>query len=78
MTVLNSDQRTKLSTPSYKLKKEKRESKKSENIDTPAKTSMDTDISSLTDPALGSVVGVVDGQGTSQSPGLSGLNEKKK
>ena len=31
---------------------------------------MDTDSSSLVDPALVSVVGVVNYQGTSQSPGL--------
>ena len=41
------------------------------------KTSMDTDSSSLMDPALEFVVGVVDGQGTSQSPGLSSLKKKK-
>ena len=50
---------------------------KSEKTDTPAKTTMDTDMS-LMDLALVSVVGVMDGQVTSQSPGLSGLKEKKK
>ena len=52
------------------MKKEKRELKSS----TPAKNppSSDTTLSpTLVDPALMSVVGVVDGQSTSGSPGLS-------
>ena len=67
--ALSSGQKAQLSTPSYKLKKEKKESKSS----TPAKTS-DTLSPTLVDPALVSVVGVVDGQTTS---GLSGPAEKK-
>ena len=39
---------------------------------------MDTDSSSLVDLAFVSVVGVVDSQGTFQSPGSSGPKEKKK
>ena len=60
---------TQLSTPLYKLKKEKKEAKSS----TPVKDS-DTLSPTLVDPALVSVVGVVDGQTTS---GLSGPVEKK-
>ena len=59
-----------LSTPSYKLKKEKREAKSS----TPTK-GIDTLSPTLVDPELVSVVGVVDGQSSS---GLSGPAEKKK
>ena len=70
--VLTADQRTQLLTPCYKLKKEKRDT------DTPASTTMDTDSSSLVEPALVPLVGELDGHGTSQSPGLSGLKEKKK
>ena len=58
------------STPSYKLKKAKKDAKSS----TPAKD-IDTLSPTLVDPALVSVVGVVDGQSSS---GLSGLVEKKK
>ena len=71
--ALTADQKAQLSTPSYKLKKEKREAKTS----TPAKDS-DTLSPTLVDPALVSVVGVVDGQGTSGASGLSGPEEKKK
>ena len=67
--ALSSEQKAQLSTPSYKLKKEKKEAKSS----TPAKAS-DTLSPTLVDPALVSVVGVVDGQTTS---GLSGPAEKK-
>ena len=67
--ALSSDQKAQLSTPSYKLKKEKKESKSS----TPAKAS-DTLSPTLVDPALVSLVGVVDGQTTSS---LSGPAEKK-
>ena len=66
---LSSEQKAQLSTPSYKLKKEKKEAKSS----TPAKV-LDTLSPTLVDPALVSVVGVVDGQTTS---GLSGPVEKK-
>ena len=68
--ALTTEQKAQLSTPSYKLKKEKKEAKSS----TPAKAS-DTLSPTLVDPALVSVVGVVDGQTTS---GLSGPAEKKK
>ena len=67
--ALSSEQKAQLSTPSYKLKKEKKEAKSS----TPAKA-LDTLSPTLVDPALVSVVGVVDGQTTS---GLSGPAEKK-
>ena len=53
------------------------ESKKSEKTDTPSKSTFNTDSSSLMEMALVSVVGVVDGQGTSRSPSLSGPKEKK-
>ena len=68
--TLTAEQNAQLSTPSYKLKKEKKEAKSS----TPAKAS-DTLSPTLVDPALVLVVRVVDGQTTS---GLSGLAEKKK
>ena len=68
--ALTAEQKAQLSTPSYKLKKEKKEAK----LSTPAKAS-DTLSPTLVDPALVSVVGVVDGQTTS---GLSGPAEKKK
>ena len=67
---LPAEQKEQLSTPSYKLKKEKRDAKSS----TPTKD-IDTLSPTLVDPALVSVVGVVDGQGSS---GLSGPVEKKK
>ena len=54
---LFAEQKEQLSTPSYKLKKEKRDAKSS----TPAKD-IDTLSPTLVDPALVSVVGVVDGQ----------------
>ena len=68
--ALTSEQKAQLSTPSYKLKKEKKEAKSS----TPAKA-VDTLSPTLVDTALVSVVGVVDGQTTSA---LSGPAEKKK
>ena len=69
---LTPEQLTQLSTPSYKLKKEKKEAK----LSTPSKEqAADTLSPTLVDPALVSVVGVVDGQSTS---GLSGPAEKKK
>ena len=68
--ALTPEQLNQLSTPSYKLKKEKRDAKS-----TPVKDrSSDTLSLTLVDPALVSVVGVVDGQTTS---GLSGPAEKK-
>ena len=71
--LLTPEQRTQLSTPSYKLKKEKKEAKSS----TPIKDS-DTLSPTLVDLALVSVVGVVDGQGTSGVSGLSGPEEKRR
>ena len=69
---LTQEQKDQLATPSYKLKKEKKEAKSS----TPLKES-DTLSPTLVDPALVSVVGVVDGQSTSGVSGLSGPVEKK-
>ena len=71
--ILTEDQRLQLSTPSYRIKKEKRESKK--QGDTPQKSS---DSSSLIDPSTVTVVGAVDDQGMLQSPGSSSGAEKKK
>ena len=69
--ALTPEQLNQLSTPSYKLKKEKRDAKSS----TPVKDrSSDTLSPTLVDPALVSVVRVVDGQTTS---GLSSPAEKK-
>ena len=70
---LTEDQRIQLSTPSYRLKKEKRDLKKSS--DTPAK---DSTSSSLIDPSSVTVVGAVDAQGVIQSPGSSSDKKKKK
>ena len=68
--ALTPEQLNQLSTPSYKLKKEKRDAKS-----TPVKDrSSDTLSPTLVDPALVLVVGVVDGQTNS---GLSGPAEKK-
>ena len=66
--ALSPEQLAQLSTSSYKLKKEKREARS-----TPSKepSTEDTLSPTLVDPALVSVVGVVDGQSTSRSPGLS-------
>ena len=72
-SILTEDQRLQLSTPSYRIKKEKRESKK--QGDTPQKSS---DSSSLIDPSSVTVVGAVDDQGMIQSPGSSSGAEKKK
>ena len=71
--ILTEDQRLQLSTPSYRIKKEKRESKK--QGDTPQKSS---DSSSLIDPSIVTVVGAVDDQGMLQSPGSSSGADKKK
>ena len=70
---LTEEQRLQLSTPSYRLKKEKRELKKSS--DTPSK---DSASSSLIDPSSVTVVGAVDAQGVVKSPGLSSDKKKKK
>ena len=59
--ALTPEQLAQLSTPSYKLKKEKREAESS----TPVKEqAADTLSPTLVDPVLVSVVGVVDGQST--------------
>ena len=63
--LLTEEQRLQLSTPSYRLKKEKRDLKKS---DTPKQ---DSSSSSLIDPYSVTVVGAVDAQGILQSPGSS-------
>ena len=55
------EQRLQLSTPSYKIKKDKREAKKLES--TPSK-----DTESLVDPSVVAVLGAVDKQGTVKSP----------
>ena len=70
--LLTEDQRLQLSTPSYRLKKEKRDLKKS--TDTPKQ---DSSSSSLIDPSSVTVVGAVDSQGILQSPGLSTGKKKK-
>ena len=62
-----------MSTPSYRLKKEKRDLKKAS--DTPTK---DSDSSTLIHPSSVTVVGAVDGQGMVQSPGSSSSAKKKK
>ena len=74
---LTSDRKSQFSTPSYKIKKEKRESKKTATS-SKEPSSVDSLSPTLVDPALVSVVGVVDGQGTVQSPGLSAPAEKRK
>ena len=71
--VLTEDQRIQLSTPSYRIKKERRDSKK--QGDTPQKNS---DSSSLIDPSSVTVVWAVDDQGILQSPGSSSGADKKK
>ena len=71
------EQLSQLSTPVYKMKKERRELKSS----TPAKNppSSDTTLSpTLVDPALVLVVGFVDAQSTSGSSGLSELPAEKR
>ena len=70
--ILSEDQRLQLSTPSYRLKKEKRDLKKS--TDTPKQ---DSSSSSLIDPSSVTVVGVVDDQGIVKSPGSSSDKRKK-
>ena len=70
---LTEEQRLQLSTPSYRLKKEKRDLKKSS--DTPSK---DSASSSLIDLSSVTVVGAVDAQGVLKSPGLSSDKKKKK
>ena len=64
------EQRLQLATPSYKIKKDKREAKKLES--TPSK---DTD--SLVEPSAVTVLGAVDKQGTVKSPPSVAPPEKK-
>ena len=68
---LTEEQRIQLSTPSYRIKKEKRDSKKV--ADTPKQDSS----SSLIDPSVVTVVGAVDDQGIVKSPGSSSDKQKK-
>ena len=67
---LTPEQRLQLATPSYKLKKEKREAKKLDS--TPSK-----DSDTLVDPVSVSVIGAVDNQGTVKSPSTVAPPEKK-
>ena len=76
-SILTSDQRTQLSTPSYKIKKEKWEAK-STSTTSKEPTASDTLSPILVDPAHVSVLGVVDGQGTVRLPGLSAPPAEKK
>ena len=69
---LTEEQHIQLSTPSYRIKKEKRDSKKVS--DTPKQDSS----SSLIDPSVVTVVGAVDDQGIVKSPGSSSDKQKKK
>ena len=71
--VLTEDQHIQLSTPSYRLKKEKRDFKKLSYT-----TQKNSDSSSLIDPSSVTVVGAVDGQGILQFPGSSSGSEKRK
>ena len=74
--TLSPEQLVQLSMPSYKIKKEKCELKTSTPSKNPA--SDNTLSPTLVDPALVSVVGVVGGQSTSGSPGLSEQPAEKK
>ena len=76
--LLTSDQKAQLSTLSYQLKREKRDSKKTATPSKDTSTSSVTLSPTLVDPAHVSVVGVVDGKGTISSPGLSAQPAAKK
>ena len=65
-----SEQILQISTPAYKIKKEKREAKTADS--TPSK-----DDEELVDPASVSVIGTVDSQGTVKSPAPAPPPEKK-
>ena len=67
---LTSDQRQQLATPSYKLKREKREAKLTEP--TPSQ-----DSEQLVDPSSVSVIGVIDEQGAVKSPAVVPPPDKK-
>ena len=69
--ILTPEQKAQLATPSYKLKKEKREAKKLE-METPK------DSESLLDPSSVSVIGVVDNAGVVQSPSVPPEKKVKK
>ena len=69
--VLTPEQKAQLATPSYKLKKEKREAKKLE-------TETPKDSESLVDPSSVSVIGVVDNAGVVQSPSVPPEKKVKK
>ena len=74
--LLTPEQLVQLSTPSYKLKKEKRETKSSTTSkDPPSSVTLSP---TLVGPALVSVMGVKDGQSTLRSPGLSVQPAEKK
>ena len=67
---LTSDQLQQLATPSYKLKKEKREAKLTE----PAPSQ---DSEQLVNPSNVSVIGVIDAQGSVKSPAVAPPPDKK-
>ena len=69
--LFSPEQRAQLATPSYKLKKEKRDAKR---VDNPTPTE---DIS-LVDPASVSVIGAVGGAASSQSPSVPPEKKTKK
>ena len=70
--ALAPEQLAQISTPSYKLKKEKREARKSETA-IPTKES-----SELVDPANVSIIGVVGQSATDKSPASSSVPPEKK
>ena len=69
--LFSPEQRAQLATPSYKLKKEKRDAKR---VDNPTPTE---DIA-LVDPASVSVIGAVGGAASSQSPSVPPEKKTKK
>ena len=78
---LTPDQKAQLATPSYKLKKEKREARKLEtdsSSTTPVKDSVHSPNPSFVDPASVQVIRAVDGHRTLQSPCPVELAGKKK
>ena len=68
--AFTNDQRQQLATPSYRLKKEKREAKKLE-----APPPQDNE--ELVDPSNVSVIGAVDNQGSVKSPASAPPPDKK-
>ena len=70
--ALTPEQLTQISTPSYKLKKEKREARKSES------TTPSHEPSELVDPANVSVIGVVGQPSADKSPASSSMPPEKK